>query len=229
MKNSKQRIVFGSVIIGIGILAFLDKLNLFQIGHFFQFWPTVFIVAGLLKITKAKTISRALTGLGLISFGIILMLTHMGVIHLGWHDLWPLILIFVGLSIIFKGQGDKCSSAHWAKDVNVCDGSTVDITAIFGGNKTTNNSQDFKGGDINALMGGVELDLRGASLQSDAILDVNAIWGGVQLKIPSDWTIVNKSAAILGAVEDKSIPSANSTKRLIITGTAIMGGVDIKN
>jgi hypothetical protein len=33
----------------------------------------------------------------------------------------------------------------------------------------------------------------------------------------------------MGAIEDKTISPSGATKRLIVTGTAIMGGVEIKN
>ena len=97
------------------------------------------------------------------------------------------------------------------------------------GNKTVSNSQDFKGGDITAVMGGVELDLRGASIQSEARLNLWATWGGIVIKIPADWSVINRGTAIMGAIEDKSSGSPVANKRLIITGMAIMGGVDIKN
>lgn len=78
-------------------------------------------------------------------------------------------------------------------------------------------------------MGGVELDLRNASIQTDAVLNVFAFWGGISLKIPSDWSVVNNANAFLGGVDDTTVPAMGSSKRLIITGTAIMGGVEIKN
>ena len=37
------------------------------------------------------------------------------------------------------------------------------------------------------------------------------------------------AAAILGGLDDKSFSSPASSKRLLITGTVIMGGVEIKN
>ena len=47
--NPKQHIVLGTIIIGIGVLALLDKLNIFPIGQIFNFWPCVFAVIGFFK------------------------------------------------------------------------------------------------------------------------------------------------------------------------------------
>ena len=57
-------------------------------------------------------------------------------------------------------------------------------------------SSNFAGGEITAVMGGVELDLRNASIQTDAVLNVFAFWGGISLKIPSDWSVVNNANAL---------------------------------
>jgi hypothetical protein len=53
--------------------------------------------------------------------------------------------------------------------------------------------------------------------------------GGVEIKIPLDWTVVYKGTPVMGGVEDKTIPTPNPAKRLTITGTVIMGGIEIRN
>lgn len=228
--NPKQRVVIGVFIIIIGLLALIDKLNIFESLHFFQFWPTVFIAVGILKIQHSTARSSVFIGGGLIVVGVLLTLKHLGIFDINLRDWWPVILIAVGGYIIFKDRGaDTTGNAFLSDELVSDDGSTLDISVVMGGNKTVSNSQNFKGGDITAIMGGVELDLRGASIQSDAVLNLWATWGGIVIKIPADWTVVNRGAAIMGGIEDKSFSVPNATKRLIITGTAIMGGVEIKN
>ena len=78
-------------------------------------------------------------------------------------------------------------------------------------------------------MGGIEIDLRNASIQTEAVLNVFAVWGGISIKIPNDWSVVNNGVAIMGGIDDTSVPNMNANKRLILTGTVIMGGVEIKN
>ncbi len=228
--NPKQRVVIGAFIIIIGLLALIDKLNIFESLQFFQFWPTVFIAVGILKILHSKARSSILIGGGLIFVGVVLTLKQLGLLNINLWDWWPVVLIAVGAHIIFKDRGADTNSSAFLSEAEVSDdNSTLDISVVMGGNKTVSNSQNFKGGDITAIMGGVELDLRGASIQSDAVLNLWATWGGIVIKIPADWTVVNRGAAIMGGIEDKSFSAPTATKRLIITGTAIMGGVEIKN
>jgi len=48
------------------------------------------------------------------------------------------------------------------------------------GNVGRNSSQNFSGGEINAIFGGVEFDLRGASIQqAEVVLNVWASFGGI--------------------------------------------------
>lgn len=228
--NPKQRVVIGAFIIIIGLLALIDKLNIFESLHLFQFWPTVFIAVGILKILHSTARSSMFIGGGLILVGVLLTMKHLGIVDINLRDWWPVILIGVGAYIIFKDRGAEASSSALLVGETVSDDNSVlDISVVMGGSKTVSNSQNFKGGDITAVMGGVELDLRGASIQSEAVLNLWATWGGIVIKIPADWSVVNRSTALMGGIEDKSFSPPVATKRLIITGTAIMGGVEIKN
>ena len=63
----------------------------------------------------------------------------------------------------------------------------------------------------------------------EAIIDTFAFWGGIEIKVPEDWEVVNYGSAFLGAFENKTRPLPGASRRLIVTGTAIMGGVEVKN
>jgi hypothetical protein len=229
-RNSQQRLIIGTFILIIGVIAMIGNLNIFDTRQILQFWPTIFIVLGTLKITQSRNRSSMTIGFGLIIWGSILTLNHLELIHVEIRELWPLLLIFFGISTIAKTTDQTNHSgllglAEGGADID----RKIDITAIMSGNKSSNTSQNFVGGDITAIMGGVELDLRGASIEGDAVLNVWATWGGIEIKVPADWLIINNGFGIMGGLEDKSVPAMDAKKRLIITGYAIMGGVQIKN
>ena len=78
-------------------------------------------------------------------------------------------------------------------------------------------------------MGGVSIDLRDASMEADeATINVSAVMGGVDIRVPRSWTVVNRVSAILGGVDDHTRP-VDANKRLIVEGSVLMGGLDIKN
>lgn len=109
------------------------------------------------------------------------------------------------------------------------DDSIIEVTAILGGYVRRVSSQRFRGGDINVIMAGCEIDLRQASIEGEAVLNVFALCGGVTIKIPPDWSVVLQGTPILGGFEEKTIVPPNQNKRLYVTGYAIMGGLEIRN
>ena len=109
--------------------------------------------------------------------------------------------------------------------------SFITLSAFMGGCTRANASHDFQGGHLTAVLGGCELDLRRASIsKGQAVIEVSAIMGGIQIKVPTDWYVSLQGTPILGGFDDKTFhPQGELTKRLIISGEAIMGGVDITN
>ena len=81
-------------------------------------------------------------------------------------------------------------------------------------------------------MGGCNLDFRSALIQppNQAVLEVFALCGGIEIRVPEDWTVVSELEVILGGVDDrKAAPPKDESKRLILRGTVLMGGVEVKN
>ena len=232
MKNAspQQRVVLGAFILVIGVISLIDNFNIFNTRNLLQFWPMIFIVLGGLKITQANSSSGHLIGGSLVLAGILMTLNHLGLISFGMRDFWPVFLIIGGLIVIFKDrivQPNASSGIDGA--LSTGSDTKIDVIAVMSGNQGKNSSQDFRGGEITAIMGGVELDLRGASIQSEAVLNVFSVWGGIVLRVPSDWTVVNNGIAIMAGIDDQTVPAMNSGKRLIVTGYAVMAGVEIKN
>ena len=90
-------------------------------------------------------------------------------------------------------------------------------------------SPAFRRGDLVAVMGGIELDLRQAGTDhGEAVIDVFVLWGGIDITVPPDWAVSNQVTPILGGAEDKSTGHQQARHRLIVKGVVIMGGVEIK-
>jgi len=107
--------------------------------------------------------------------------------------------------------------------------SIIEVTAILGGFVRRVSSQNFRGGDINVIMGGCEIDLRQASIEGEAVLNVFAMCGGVTIKVPPDWSVILQGTPILGGFTEKTIVPAHQNKRLYVVGYAIMGGLEARN
>ena len=114
------------------------------------------------------------------------------------------------------------------KDITLDD--TVDEFAMLGGISTNNQSQQFKGGKITAILGGVEIDLRAAKLDNgEGLLDITTIMGGVEVLVPSEWRVEVKGTPILGGWSNKSKDNTNPDAPLLkIKCFTMFGGMEVK-
>ena len=235
MKNDLQprgmgsQVVLGVLVIGMGLLFLLDNLGILDMHRALSFWPMVFVVAGTVKLCDTRTQGGLLMGGALVGVGVLMMLDRMDVIDFNWRTVWPLALIGLGVYQVARAlRGRRSLHGVPLKDGAPTD-SVMDVVAVLGGFERRVTSQDFRGAEVTAIMGGCALDLRTASIRDEATVSVFAFWGGLTLKVPPDWIVILEGTPILGAFEEKTIAPPHNGKRLIVRGYAIMGGVEVRN
>jgi hypothetical protein len=108
-------------------------------------------------------------------------------------------------------------------------------SAVFGGIKRRVDTNQFAGGDIEAVFGSLDLDMRNAAMppaQTTATLHVKSAFGAIKLRIPQHWRVSLQVAGAFGAAEDKTIPIPRTDippSTLIVTGSSAFGAVEIEN
>jgi predicted membrane protein len=224
-------IVTGSIFILIGLAFLLDHLGIISIGSLWRFWPMLLILAGVLNFLS----QRRAWGVLLTFAGVILELNELGITRFGWAAFWPMMLIALGLFVMW-GSSQWSSKATAPTSGTGDPRTTLNEAVVFGGLERRMTSQDFQGGDITAIFGGVELDLTEANIKgTEATLAITAIFGGVEVRIPPTWQVAFRGAPIFGGIEDKTRtsrvddPANSNLKVLVITGAVIFGGLEIKN
>lgn len=110
----------------------------------------------------------------------------------------------------------------------------IDGVAVMSGIKKKIISKQFKGGDVTVIFGGGELDFTQADIVDKATLEVTQVFGGTKLLVPANWEIKSETVSIFGSIEDKRLTrpttlANESSKVLILRGTTIFGGIEIKN
>lgn len=218
--------LFGGLLFTIGVLLFLQNIGWLD-GNVWQFWPLVFVVIGTLKLVAATGPFDRLLGLGLLTFGSLrIAATAFGLPVTALDTLAGLLVVF-GALIAWRGIRGPSEQGRTSA-VEAAD--TISALAFMGGYAPRSISQHFRGGDLTAFMGGIELDLRGSDMQEPAILDVFVMWGGAEIRVPDDWTVELRGMPILAGFEDKTrSQSGPAHKRLIVRGAVIMGGIEVKN
>jgi predicted membrane protein len=239
----------GLVVIVIGLLMTFDNLGLVHAEEYIRFWPASLIGVGLLKLWYSREgLGGAFGGFIFTVVGTWLLLEQMAVVHLSFWDMWPTLLVFFGGFLVWQGLSGPSRHASAVKssplfpdtssqvpiDTNsepsVDTNSTVSEMAVLGAVARGNNSSTFRGGELTAVMGGCELDLRQAAINGEAVIEVFGLWGGIEIRVPEDWTVVSRVVPVLGGVDDKTRPPQSASRhRLVLRGFIVMAGVEVKN
>jgi hypothetical protein len=225
------RFVMGGVIVLLGILFLLQNLGIIYVAYIWQYWPVILIAMGLSRAAGDRGINRRASG-GLIAIvGLVFLARNLGYLHADvWQLFWPAILILVrGFA---RRGGPWSGGGPRMGGVSPASSNVLDEHAVFGGIRRRIESQEFEGGEVNAIFGGVEIDLRSAATKKDEIvIELNAVFGGVELRVPDTWDVTVRGAGIFGGYEDKTMPRrdppSGKRPRLVITGDAVFGGVTV--
>jgi predicted membrane protein len=219
------RALIGVLIIIFAVVLLLRNLDLIPYINLWAFWPIFLIVIGLSQIMRPAESRQALSGGIFLIVGLLFLLNNMQIIDFGFRELWPFILLAVGFAILRQAMSGSKSGGSESDFIN--------LTFLLSGGDHKFSSKSLRGGRVSAIMGGGKIDLRDADMTEDEIIfDIFAFWGGFELIVPQSWQVNMKAMPIMGGVENKTGPVPQGTsqvKRLIVRGTAIMGGMEIKN
>lgn len=219
------RLLFGAVILVLGLLWTAENLGFGEAEAVLRWWPVLLLVYGLVRVLGLDGSRSVVSGTLFILAGGWMVARELGWVQLSIWRLWPVWMIVVGAGLIFRSLRRDQPQA----------GSSVDSFprpfAIMGGVTRGIESQDLTGIEATAVMGGVELDLRGAKARErEVVLEVFTMMGGIDVVVPDDWRVVTEATPIMGGVEDKThAPLDSAATTLVVRGFVVMGGVELKN
>lgn len=109
-------------------------------------------------------------------------------------------------------------------------GEVLDINAVFGSVKRTVLSKNFAGGEVNAVLGGCEVDFTKADFAGRVVLEVNAVLGGIRIIVPPNWTVISEMDSVFGSLDDNrptQLLHPDPEKVLILEGASVFGGTEV--
>jgi predicted membrane protein len=226
-ESRSGRVMAGLVLIAVGSLIFADKAGVF-VPHWIFSWQMILIAVG--TYIGAHRSFRPGGWLIPIAIGAIFLVDDL------WFDLadfrpylWPTIFIAIGVYMIVR---PKRSGKSFERPNDILSEDNIDSVNIFGGSKTNVISKNFKQGEVVTFFGGTEINFSQADIESTARLEIVQAFGGTKLIIPAHWNVKSEMVCILGGVNEKRAVSkdiAIGEKTLILEGTCILGGIDIKS
>jgi hypothetical protein len=219
------RMVWGLVVLTLGVLWTLDNLGLIDASLVVQWWPLVPLAWGLLLVSGINGRRKTRAGWIWTAVGVFSLLRPLGLSRAGLFDFWPLILVGIGGSLVYRAWKGAPSSGVRA------DGPRIDVSAILAGTQRKVVTDRFASADVNAVLAATTLDLRPAKLvDGRGEVDVYAMWGGIDLLVPREWRVVSEVTPILGVFQDTTaVPEEANAPTLLIRGSVVMGGIEVRN
>lgn len=241
------RLISGLILVVIGGALLLRNMGVLLPGWLFT-WPMILIVVGIHSGFKHNFKNNG--WIVLIGIGSFFLISNY-IPTLGLQPFfWPVMIIGLGLLFIlrpdrknlFNIKSDEDFNRWKANDINAATGALAGptdsndflrINSVFSGVKRNILSKNFQGGRISSVFGGAEIDLTQADIAAPVVLRLEIVFGGVKLIVPAHWAIQNEIDGVFHGVDDKRTftPSTSATpaKVLILKGSAVFGGIEIKS
>jgi len=103
--NNDGGLVFGFIILGIGILLLLKKLGIFY-PDWILTWPMILIAIGIITLVKSEF--KSFFGLIMLGFGLYFLFEREFDFNFGLQRfIWPIVLIFLGIYLISKKREEN--------------------------------------------------------------------------------------------------------------------------
>lgn len=250
-----NNIAGGLVLVLIGIVILIKNLPGMAVyfPDWLLTWPVLLIVIGVFVGVKHNF--RGAGWLILMLIGGYFLLLHNNLISFDLRPYaLPIALILIGISVMIK-RNRRCrvrSRHHWHEHNAarraaafkstpefitpdpVMEGNPedyVNVNSVFGSVNKMILSKNFRGGKINCLFGGSEVNLTQADFEGKVVLNVSISFGGAEITIPSNWNVQNEVSVILGGLDDKRriVPSGEAVKTLVLQGSVLCGGIEIRS
>jgi len=222
--NQIRKYLWGIILIALGVIIGLNVLEITDINIFFEGWWTLFIIVPcFIGLFEEENKTGDFIGL---MIGVALLLSVRGMIEFSLLAklFVPFILVVIGLSMIFN----EAIKSKITKKVNEGKQNGLpNIVATFAGQKVVKD-EEFKGANLDAVFGGIQLDLRSATLNEETIIKASSIFGGITIIVPKDVNVKVKSTPIFGGVSNKNLNRKENTKTIYIDAFCMFGGVDIR-
>ena len=203
MKRGNE-IVWGVILIGVGMLLGLNAFGITRVELFFDGWWTLFIIIpSVTGLLSGNDKGGSMIGL---CIGVFLLLCCQDILdfELLWKLVFPVIIILFGIKMIF-GSVPARSDVEKIKQMSDSNAQTRYATAVFSGEQVNFSGEVFSGAEF------------------------NAVFGGIDILVPDHCNIKVYSNSIFGGVSNKAGNQRNeAAPTLYVKGICMFGGVDIK-
>ncbi len=225
MKNI-SKIIWGAILIIVGILFALNALNITSINIFFSGWWTLFIIIPC--AIGVFTDKRKMGNIIGVIVGVLLMLACRDVIKFSTllKLCLPATIVILGIKLLLRGLFGNTAN-EILKGLKENGGNPKVGCAAFSTSDLNYDGEVFEGAELTAAFGSINCDLRKAIIEKDCAIQVFAVFGGIDIFVPENVNVKVESNSIFGMISKKTSSNKNGVT-LYISGTCMFGGVEIR-
>lgn len=232
--ETSNRLVIGVLLIIAGLILMLKKSDVLPepLDHFIDdilfSWQMLLIAIGVITLIGSD---NKTPGIVLISVGGFFMIPELFTdFFRSFNFFWPALFIVIGVVLLINSK--RIGTRLNYSTTNKAD--YIDYTNIFSGAERQLITENFQGGKITSIFGGGEVDLTRSSLApGENIIEITCIFGGTTIIVPESWSVILDVTPILGGFSDarkiRGDVIKDNTRTLIIRGTVIFGGGELKS
>ena len=228
--GSGNKVIIGVILVLAGLFLILKNTGIFPdfIDNVIFSWQMLLVVIGVVMTLSSIEKTAGIIVMAVGGFFMIPLLFR-ETFHI-YNMFWPAIFIIVG--ILFISSRKRNCPGSLTKGTTVDD--YVDYINIFSGGDRQIVSQNFRGGKITAIFGGIQLDLTKAKLAPGRNeIEIACVFGGATIIVPETWFVTIEVTPVLGGFSDSRKLSPGITvdpaSQLVIRGAVVFGGGEIKS
>lgn len=221
------RVAFGVLLIALGTVLTVSNLQWLEVDlGLLDLWPLLFLAVGLSKLLGGDLVG----GLVVCGVGAVFALAefHPDVGYGDVFEQWPLFLVALGVVVVLRSIFPAPKTRRRENEAAAEGRSGL---AIFRTVRARPETDSYRGDQLVAVIGGVDLDLERAALHPDgAMVEVFAFWGAIEIRVPRTWEVDVQVIPVMGGSEDKTRkeePTPVGAPRLVVRGLVVMGGVEV--
>ena len=99
--------------------------------------------------------------------------------------------------------------------------------ATFSGEKLNFEGNTFNGASLNAIFGGIDLNLKKADITNETNINATSVFGGINIFVPDNVNVEIKSTSLFGGVTNK-VENKENQPTIKIRTFCLFGGVEVK-
>lgn len=227
---TNNRVIIGVILVLAGLFLAIRNTGFFPdfIDHVIFSWPMLLVIIGLVMTLGSTEKTGGIIVMAVGGFFMI-PLVFRETFHM-YNMFWPSIFIIIGVIFIVTRRRGWNS----VKTKGMIGDDYIDYVNVFSGGERQIVSQNFRGGKVSAVFGGIELDLTKARMAPGRNeIEIACVFGGATIIVPDNWYVTIEVTPVLGGFSDsrKLSPgrTVDSTSQLVLRGAVVFGGGEVKS